>query len=59
MVIRRLESLSYDEDQAYDSIINLNWVRLMASIAFVAMYTQLFYWLRLFSSLAQYVDLII
>ena len=42
-----------------DNTINMNWVRLAASVAFVAMYWQLFYWLRLFSSLAQYVELIL
>ena len=58
MIIRRIESIKFG-DEEFDSIINLHWVRLVASIAFVAMYWQFFFWLRLFSSLAQYVDLIV
>ena len=35
------------------------WLRILASIAEVSMWTQLFFWMRLFDSSAQYVDLII
>lgn len=35
------------------------WVRIIASVAEVSLWTQMFFWLRLFDSSAQYVDLII
>lgn len=39
--------------------VDLHKVRLMASVALIALYSQLFYWLRIHDKLAQYVDLII
>ena len=38
--------------------VDLHKVRLMASVALVALYWQFFYWLRISEKLAQYVDLI-
>ena len=38
--------------------VDLHKVRLMASVALVALYWQFFYWLRISETLAQYVDLI-
>ena len=39
--------------------VELYKVRIIASIGCVALWTQMFFWMRLFDSLAQYVDLII
>lgn len=41
------------------SLLNMYQVRILASMACVGMWLQLFFWLRLFDSTAQYVDLII
>ena len=38
--------------------VNIYIVRIFASIAVVALWSQMFLWFRLFDSLAQYVDLI-
>ena len=59
MLISRIEKLAFADEENYVSNINMHWVRLVASIALFAIYCQLFFWLRLFSSLAEYVDLII
>ena len=37
---------------------DINKVRIIGSIGVVALWIQLFFWFRLFDSLAQYVDLI-
>ena len=39
--------------------MNMYWLRIIASVASVLMWVQMFFWLRLFDSMAQYVDLII
>ena len=39
--------------------VNMYWVRIVASLACVFMYVQMFFWMRLFDSTAQYVDLVI
>ena len=38
---------------------NIYWLRITASIACVLFWVQMFFWLRLFDSSAQYVDLIV
>ena len=43
-----------------DSIeVNMYWVRIIASLNSVLMWVQVFFWMRLFDSTAQYVDLVI
>ena len=39
--------------------VSMYWVRILASVACVLMWFQLFFWMRLFDSTAQYVDLVI
>ena len=45
--------------ESFKDYLTLDKVRLMASVALVSLYWQLFYWLRISNELAQYVDLII
>ena len=42
-----------------EHMMNMYWLRIIASVASVLMWVQMFFWLRLFDSMAQYVDLII